>query len=179
MDVFGVRVRIRPVCYDDLLFLRQLWNDGAVMRYHGYPDGMHVTEAGMEHWWSQSQAGQHPHATDGVLASPHCLITLADGTAIGEFSYSIDAQQRARVDLRLVPEQQGHGYAVETLRLALCELFATTVVSKIVVEPSPDNAPAMKLLRRCGFITAPTDNHPRRWECTRAHFADCAAVNAA
>lgn len=168
MNVLGARIRINPTCKTDLPFLRSLWNDGDVMRYLGYPHGMRLTDASMEQWWTMTS----PTMPQSTTANPHCTILRQDGRPIGELTYSLDADHRARIDLKLAPEYWGQGYATETLLLVLRELFSTTLVKRVIVEPSPDNRRAVHLMERCGFRPAPTENHPHRWECTRVDFAN-------
>lgn len=173
MNVLGPRIRIRPTRHEELPFLQQLWNDGTVMRYKGYPQGMQVTETCMERWWATTPQSQQSDSSLSSLATPHGIIELLDGgTPIGEFTYAIDSHRRAHLDLKLAPEHWHHGYATEALTIAMRELFATTPVSAILVEPCAENAQAHRLYRRCGFHPAPTENHPNRWECTRVDFAD-------
>ncbi len=171
MNVFGPRIRIRPTIQRDLDFLQALWNDGSVMRFKGYPDGMHLTDACLTRWWAMTPQAQ-PAQDARPLTPPHCLIVRLDGTPLGEISYSLDTDGRARVDLKLAPTHWGQGYATEALTLLLRELFAATAVRSVVVEPSPANLPAMHLFARCGFRPTPTDNHPDRWACTRVDFAN-------
>jgi len=171
MNVLGSRIRIRPTRREDFSFLQALWNDGSVMRHLGYPNGMHVTDSCMERWWSITPQAQHSDARLSSFATPHCMLELIDGTPIGELLYSLDAHQRARIDLKLARAYWGKGLATEALQLTLRELFATSAVSRVIVEPAAENAAARQVLHRCGFHPAPTDNHPERWECTRTDFA--------
>ena len=172
MNLLGQRIRIRPARHEDLPFLQALWNDGAVMRYQGYPDGMHASEADMERWW---QTAQHAHRGIPSLPTPHAIIETVDGAPLGELSYAIDAKSRAILDIKMSPACQQKGYAAEALRVFLHELFATAGVTRIIVEPSPENAAARRLLARTGFLPAPTENHPYRWECEPQDFADAVA----
>lgn len=172
MNVFSVRTHIRATRHEDLHFLQTLWNDGDVMRFKGYPHGMHVTDACMEQWWAMTPQALSSETSTSPLAPPHCVIELLDGTLIGELTYSVDAQQRAIMDLKLATPYWRHGYAAEALTTVLRELFATCTVKKAVIEPSPTNTSALELLRRCGFHPAPTENHPNRWECARHDFAN-------
>lgn len=167
MHILGSRIRIRPTRHEDLPFLRALWNDGAVMCGSGYPAGMHVSDVELEQWWQQMRED-----------SPHHVIECLDGPLAGEFSVTLDAKHRARVDLKLATVYWGRGLATEALLLALRELFGTKSVTTILVEPSAANERAHRLLRRCGFHPAPTDNHPERWVCERTDFADSAVVRA-
>lgn len=172
MNVYGTRVRIRPTQQDDLPFLQSLWNDKQVMQYLGYPDGMQVTEQGMAHWWAITPQAQstETNTNTSYLATPHCMITLLDDTVIGELAYSIDSNQRARVDLKLAVAFWSQGYATEALKLVLRELFATDAADRVLVEPSPENTSAIALYQRCGFRPKPTEDHPYRWECRRAEY---------
>ena len=172
MSLLGLRVRIRPTRHEDLPFLQELWNDGTVMRYQGYPDGMHATAADMERWWQTAQRARSGLAS---LPSPHAIIETIDGAPLGELAYSLDTKGRASIDLKLAPRYWKQGYGIEATRIFMREVFAATGVKKIIVEPSPDNEPAHRLLERNGFHPAPTENHPNRWECGRMDFADHAA----
>jgi len=175
MSLLGPRIRIRPVRREDLPFLQALWNDGSVMRYQGYPDGMHVSEADMERWWQTMQTLRQAHRGLAALPSSHAIIETIDGTPLGELTYSLDAKGRASIDLKLSPSCWKQGYAAEALRVFMRELFAATEVRKVIVEPLPDNDPARRLLERNGFHPAPTENHPNRWECERLDFSHALA----
>jgi RimJ/RimL family protein N-acetyltransferase len=95
-----------------------------------------------------------------------------DGTPIGEFSFSIDAHQRALVDLKLTPVFWGQHYAKEALTLALHELFTTSAIVTALAEPAKEHLAARQLLQHCGFHAQPSENHPDRMECTRRDFGD-------
>jgi RimJ/RimL family protein N-acetyltransferase len=137
------------------------------MRYSGYPDGMHATPESMERWWQMT-----PNAQPAAGEPLHNILELTDGTPIGELTYSLDPHQRAVIDLKIVSPYCGHGHGTEALTLAMRELFATTQITRVVMEPAPTNEAAHHLLRHVGFAPAPTENHPNRWECTRESFAE-------
>jgi RimJ/RimL family protein N-acetyltransferase len=172
MNVLGPRIRIRPTRHEDLPFLQALWNDGTVMRFKGYPDGMSVTEACMERWWLTTPQSQYSNHNISTLVAPHCLLELLDGTPIGELSYSLDAHKRAHMDLKLSRAYWRQGYATEALKLAIRDLFACTSITKVIVEPAAANVAARHLYQRCGFRPVPSENHPDRSECTRIDFAN-------
>jgi RimJ/RimL family protein N-acetyltransferase len=143
-----------------------------VMRYKGYPAGMAVTDSCMERWWATTAQAKHQETPLPLLATPHCLIELLDGTPLGEFTYALDGHQRASVDVKLARAFWGHGYATEAMTCVLRELFATSAAATVLVEPAAANAPAQRLYQRLGFQPAPTLNHPDRWQCSRLDFAD-------
>jgi RimJ/RimL family protein N-acetyltransferase len=132
---------------------------------------MHVNATAMEQWWQMTPQAQPALRHAALPVAPHCIIQLREGEQIGDLTYSIDANHRALIDFKLAYPFWGHGYATEALRLALRELFTTTGVRAVLIEPAQDNPAAMKVLQRCGFHPVPTENHPNRWECTRADFA--------
>lgn len=171
MSLMGERVRIRSTREEDLGFLQALWNDGTVMRYQGYPDGMHVSDEALHRWWQAARHADQAHGGLAALPSPHAIVELLDGTPIGELTYSRDARRRVSLDLKLASAYCGQGYAFETMRVLLHELFAATDVETAISEPAPDNDRAHRLLRRCGFHPDPTENHPHRWACGREDFA--------
>jgi len=175
MSLMGLRIRIRPTRHEDLPFLQELWNDGTVMRYQGYPHGLHATEADMERWWQTAQRSRNSLSS---LPAPHAIIETIGGMPLGELTYSLDAQGRASIDLKLAPPHWKRGYGREATRIFIREVFATTGIKKIIVEPSPDNESARRLLQQNGFHPAPTENHPDRWECERQDFAQTAARSA-
>lgn len=83
MSLLGLRIRIRPTRHEDLPFLQALWNDGSVMRYQGYPDGMHASAADMERWWETTRRVYRGLAS---LPSPHAIIETVEGTPLGELT---------------------------------------------------------------------------------------------
>jgi RimJ/RimL family protein N-acetyltransferase len=172
MELLGSRIRIRQTCEDDLPFLRALWAEPEVMRHVGHPHGMTVDDAALARWWAMTPQGHDPEARLTFADAPHCVIERLDGTRVGELSYTIDAAHRARVDLKLDPACAGQGLAAEAMGMVLRELFAATPTERVIVEPSADNARALDLLRRTGFVPTPTENHPDRWSCTRESFAE-------
>jgi 8-oxo-dGTP diphosphatase len=178
MNLLGVRIKIRPTRHEDLPFLQGLWNDGSVMRFQGYPEGMHATDEDMERWWHTLEQARRGERGMASLPSPHAIIETIDGTPIGELTYTLDGKGRASIDMKLCPSYWKQGYATEAVKVIMRELFATTGVKRILAEPAPENTAARQLLERTGFHPAPTENHPHRWECERADFAQVAGSSA-
>jgi RimJ/RimL family protein N-acetyltransferase len=156
-------ITVRPTRPADLPDLAALWNDGRVMRWVEYPDGLGIDRAGAEAWLEQLRADPDRR---------HFVLETEAGFA-GELYYRVERDaRRASLDIKLRPEAQGRGIASAGLR-ALCELAfaAEPDVDVLWVEPSGENLRARHLYDRCGFAPAerPEDLPPGEsfWELRR------------
>lgn len=44
-------LEIKETMIEDLKCVQQLWADGDVMKFVGFPDGLHQTDEGMQNWF--------------------------------------------------------------------------------------------------------------------------------
>ena len=146
----GLRVRLRPTQLEDLKFLQALWNDGEVMRYVGYPQGLGIDDRGIWEWFERLERHR------GVDRE-HWIIENERGEPIGEAYYKAEreycgfrAERMAQIDLKLAQSFWGQGYATDALRTLIRHLFVRDFET-IVVSPNLANAAALKLYRRLGF----------------------------
>lgn len=106
---------IRETTKEDLRNTQLLWADGDVMKYVGFPDGIHETDASMEKWYEWI-----------VLSRPvinHYSIYFG-GNYCGETFYQIDAERKsAAMDIKLYPHARGQGVASIALKFAIGEAF--------------------------------------------------------
>jgi RimJ/RimL family protein N-acetyltransferase len=147
MTYAGPPIAIRETGEDDLPALVALWNDGRVMGWVGYPDGLGIDERGALAWLGRLRLDPDRH---------HFVAESHDLGFVGELYYRVERQhRRAGLDIKLRPGAQGRGLATAGLR-ALCErAFAEPDVDAVWVEPSRENTRARRLYVRCGF--APTE----------------------
>jgi RimJ/RimL family protein N-acetyltransferase len=155
---------IRETSEGDLPALVALWNDGRIMRWVGYPDGLGIDEHGARAWFDQQRLDPDRH---------HFVAETDSLGFVGELYYRVERRhRRAALDIKLRPEAQGRGLAGAGLR-ALCELVfaAEPGVDVVWVEPSRENVRARRLYARCGFVPAerPADLPPGEsfWELRR------------
>ena len=144
---------VRPVVETDLPNIKALWNDGAVMRFVGFPDGLGVDDEYMARWFKW------------VTAAPDTRQAFAievEGLGYcGEAFYQVNPELPAIVDIKLTPAAQGLGLGHLGLSHALDELFANTTATAAMVDPHQDNTPALRLYERLGFTERPwPTNHP-------------------
>jgi FMN phosphatase YigB (HAD superfamily)/RimJ/RimL family protein N-acetyltransferase len=142
--ITGPRLRLRPVLPADLPFLEALWNDGRVMHYVGFPDGLGVTPEKMAAWWD----GCHR------WTATHLIIETRAGIPIGETGWGFSGDP-GLLECKLVVEAWGEGYATEALGALIDYVWRRTTVPHVSVTPHRRNEPARRLYRRLGFGPAP------------------------
>jgi RimJ/RimL family protein N-acetyltransferase len=146
----GSRIRLRSTGLDDLNFLRKLWNDGEVMCYVGFPQGLGIDKHGMIEWFKKLKRHR------GVDRE-HWIIENGQGRPIGEAYYKAEreyygyrAEKMAQVDIKLARCFWDHGYATDALRTLIRHLLGKGFET-IVVSPNLANEAALKLYGRLGF----------------------------
>ena len=135
-------IEIRETSPADLGDVRRLWADGEVMRFVGFPDGLHQTDGEMQDWfrWIESNRPRINH---------YCV--FEDGVYCGETFYAIDAERgSAAMDIKLFGFARGRGIASKALSHAIREAFKNGA-EKVWVDPVPQNARAIALYERLGF----------------------------
>jgi len=133
---------IKETTVEDIKNVQRLWADGDVMRFVGFPDGLHETDERMESWlrWIESNRPVLNHYS-----------IFEDGKYCGESFYEIDAEhQSAALDIKLFGFARGRGIATAGLSYAIKEAFRNG--AEIVwVDPNPENLKAIALYKRLGF----------------------------
>lgn len=152
---------------EDLPELLQLWNDGRVMRWVGFPDGLGYDAARMAAWYERLRA--NPDRRHFVVRSPQVGFC-------GELYCAIDRpHRRASLDIKFRPEAQGGGRAADALMGLIAHLFRTEPeLDAVWTEPREENLAARALYFRCGLRPAPRPAwlHPgpsywERWKTSK------------
>ena len=85
---------IRESTKEDIKNIQRLWADGDVMRFVGFPEGLHETEEAMLVWLDRLSAAR-PRAN-------HYSV-YEDGAYCGETNYSIDKETgSASLDIKQI-----------------------------------------------------------------------------
>lgn len=161
-----VQLTVRETTESDLPDLASLWGNGEVMRFVGFPEGLHYHEAALREWLG---------ATRGDPLRRH-FVFHAEGVGFcGELFYRLDASGRAELDVKLVPGAQGRGLATAGLRWLIDRVFSSEPDAHLVwTEPVAANVRAQALYARCGLApaTRPDDlgEGPSYWELTRERW---------
>ncbi|NLY54851.1 MAG: GNAT family N-acetyltransferase [Firmicutes bacterium] len=141
------KIIIQVTREDDLKNIMRLWNNGEVMQWVGYPDGLGITMTQLKEWLVRTV--QPPQRC-------HYSIFLADGSYCGETFYRVAPDTGvAALDIKLLPTAQGRGIAYRALAFTINQAFQTGQAARVYVDPHPDNARAWRLYERLGFISRP------------------------
>lgn len=138
-------ITIRQTCADDLAQTLSLWNDGDVMKFVGFPDGLGYTMPRIERWlsWIESGRPKRNHYSIYVETLGYC----------GETFYSIDPDHSnaGSMDIKLFQKARGKGIANAALSFAIEQAFQNGA-RYVWVDPDPSNEKALRLYERLGFI---------------------------
>lgn len=136
-------IEIRETTREDIRNVQRLWADGDVMRFVGFPNGLHQTDEAMQKWfrWIDSNRPTINHYS-----------IFEDGMYCGEAFYEIDNahNNRAALDIKLFSFARGRGIAAKALSYAAKEAF-NNGAEIVWVDPNPENAKAIALYERLGF----------------------------
>ncbi len=136
---------IKDTNIDDLENVMNLWNNGEVMYYVGFPNGIDTTLEKLRKWikWAINKPQRcHYSIYDDKLG--YC----------GETFYDVDKKHNlAALDIKLLPIAQGKGIAYQSLSFVIKEAFNVGMAQKVYVDPHLDNKRAWKLYYKLGFIS--------------------------
>ena len=140
-------ITVKETTANDLSDVKQLWADGDVMKFVGFPEGLHETDESMEKWfkWIASSRPNVNHFS-----------VFDDGVYCGEAFFAIDAKHdnSASLDIKLFRFARGKGIATTALSYAIEEAFKNGA-NKVWVDPNPSNVKAIALYERLGFERKP------------------------
>lgn len=144
-------ITIKETTANDLANVKRLWADGDVMKFVGFPEGLHETDESMKNWFnwilSSRPIANHFSIFDNDI---YC----------GETFFDIDVKHgsSASLDIKLFKFARGKGIAATALTYAIEEAFKNGA-EKVWVDPNPDNLKAIALYERLGFERKPMPEH--------------------
>ncbi len=140
--VAGNQIELKPIDEGDLEQLRSWRNSYAEQFFtHDY-----ITKQQQRIWYEHYQQ----NFTDNMF-----MIQLKDGTKIGSIAlYNINLSDRtANIGRILILEDyQGKGFAEDAIRVVKRIAFENMKLYKLKLETFLDNAAAISLYHRCGFV---------------------------
>lgn len=140
-----MKIVIKETEKEDLQNVMNLWNDGQVMFFVGFPNGLNTTIEKMEDWLENIKKMEF---------TKHYSIYEEELGYCGETFYSVDRiNDLATLDIKLFPKSRGKGIAIYALSYAINEVFKNNLASRAYVEPSPKNMKALKLYEKLGFVS--------------------------
>lgn len=144
-------ISIRETKASDLGNLLSLWNNGAVMTFVGYPNGLGYDIGQMDRWYE--------NLIKNDTAKHYVMIHDKMGF-IGETYWGLRSEHGlAAVDVKLIPAAQGQSFGKIALSYALDRAFSDSRVTAAYVDPHPDNTRALNLYRHLGFKDQPRPSY--------------------
>ncbi|KEZ88343.1 hypothetical protein IO99_02735 [Clostridium sulfidigenes] len=138
-------ITIKETTERDLENVMNLWNNGEVMFFVGFPDGLGITLDQLKGWLK------------GAIKKPErCHYSIyAEGIGYcGETFYDVDVKHDlASMDIKLLPHAQGKGIAAKALSFAIDKAFTGGKVNQVYVEPQSANRKAWALYEKLGFVS--------------------------
>jgi len=173
--VYTGKIRIKETNQSDLPNVMQLWNNGQVMFYAGFPRGLGVTIERLQQWLT---------GVNQDIFSRHYSIYAENIGYCGETFYDIDrGHDLARLDIKLLPKAQGKGIAAYAFSHVINQVFSNNLATKAYVDPHPDNKKASKLCAKLGFVSKPRpeflEKGPTYLEVTRDTFKSACPAESA
>lgn len=136
------RLRIRPLCADDVPALRAWTPDKSIYAYWGKPPG---------------KSDKNPELLFEKPPKPSKSFHLgieetASGRVVGElWVYRIERDRMAYVSIRLARNRHGRGYGTEALSAVTKFCFENTELKRLWTEVDARNIPSQKILEKCGY----------------------------
>lgn len=159
MVIQGKSIILKKTEHEDLEKLLTLWNDGRVMKWVNFPEGLGYDIGHMENWFNwvkQSEGTNH-------------FVLYHENEFCGETFYAKDEIGRAGLDIKLFPEYQKKGLAYEAFQSLIKHCFAKEEnIIELWVEPATTNEHAIKLYEKCGFKPK---MKPLDIDCTDSYWA--------
>lgn len=149
--IYGKKIVLRETTEKDLADLMGLWNNGEVMKWVGFPNGLGHDLEKMLGWFHELQKESSRH---------HFVIYDSDIGFCGEAYYAVDKEHKwAGLDIKLRPEAQGKGLASDALSALIEYIFQHEPDAEAVwTEPAKENVAARNLYRRMGLNPQPRPN---------------------
>lgn len=153
---FPGKVDIRLTGEADLANVQRLWASPEVMRFVGFPEGLHQSMEELRSEWLPWV--QHPPIMQ------HYSVYAQGIGYCGESFYQVDETGLACMDVKLLPCAQGKGIAYAALSYALDQAFHVGKAERAYVDPSPENRKALALYASLGFLPAERPDHLEPWD---------------
>lgn len=155
-DTLSEKIKITETTKDDLENILSLWNDGEVMFFVGFPNGLGISMEKLVEWlpWAISKPNRC-----------HYSIYHDDLGYCGETYYNLNLEHGlAALDIKLMPKARGKGIAEIGLRFAIEQAFLQRNAKSVYVDPRPDNKKAWKLYEKIGFVERPRPVFLDEWD---------------
>ncbi|MDD3803617.1 MAG: GNAT family N-acetyltransferase [bacterium] len=134
-------VRKMKPCSADADFISSLWQNGDVMKFVGFPEGIKESPENIIRITKERIK----------KGTEHHLIIERKGKSIGEALIRYDKKDKfAETDVKLLPKYQGRGYGIEVKRVLLMWIFKNTDARGVKATPNVKNIASIMMQEGVG-----------------------------
>lgn len=150
--LFTVRLSIQPLVIEDLKDFVRYRQDPEVARYQSW-DSSYSLKQGLD--LVESQAGMTWPGDDEWLQL--AVRTLETPTLVGDLAlHKLPEPKHYEIGFTFAKEQQGQGYATESVARLIEFLFGECFAEVVIATPDSRNDKSISLLERLGFSERPS-----------------------
>lgn len=136
-------ISFRKVTKKDVPIILKWWNDGNVMKYVGFPQGLNIND---------NEVVQSIKGYQGQEQADFFVILDEDGKVIGEFCFKLIREDTATFDIKIGEvNRQGKGYGRQSVLQGIEYIAQMKTIDFIEIGVSPENSRAISLYRSVGF----------------------------
>lgn len=136
------QIALRPATSEDIPLIIKWWNDPALMKWVGFPEGLHADSGKVEQSLRYYREPQRAFL----------LILTEWQQPIGEFCFEALDQTCFQFDIKIgEASYQRQGYATLAVQAGIDLLTAQYAPKKICLKVNAVNKPALALYQKCGF----------------------------
>lgn len=153
-------ITIKETTLKDLPFVRLLWNNGEVLKWAGFPEGLNQSQQDMILWFNGLKENEFHYSIYDEMSN-YC----------GETFFRTLATH-TQMDIKLMPEVQNKGIGAYALSFAMEQAFKKNPEAKLIVDPQNGNTKAHQLYLKLGYTLSTIQETPghTNYECSLQQF---------
>lgn len=143
IETARLTVRRATVSESDVELYLRIWTNSEVMRFVGYPKGLHITK---------DEIREHIEKEKDSEFNVWLVVELKNaGVPIGECKLGApDKDGISETDVKLLPQYWGQGYGTEIKRALVEYLFTHTTCRAVKATPNKENIASQKMQEAVG-----------------------------
>jgi len=148
MKIETERTIIRLPKISDFEFIKNLWLDGEVMKFIGFPRGMELPDDEIGDWLNNKDSAKVRLIVEEKTSGKQIAETGWQTNI--EYPHA-NGRKSSSIDIKISQSHWGKGFATEILESLISYIFANTNIEVIFVDPNIENVGAIKLYEKIGF----------------------------
>lgn len=148
MKIETERTIIRLPKSSDFEFIKNLWLDGEVMNFVGFPEGLKVSDQEIYDWLHRD----NKEVFRLIVEEKETKEPIAEtGWGTGVKYPFTNSRKCTGLEIKIKKSYWGKGYGTEILHGVIDHIFENTNYKVVYVDPNIDNIGAVSLYKKLGF----------------------------